>query len=48
MTETKPILREQAKGWQKHLWNWWRSLEDASALVTISLLSPKPIYPDIY
>lgn len=43
MTETRPALRDQAKAWQQHLWGWYQRLDDAAALVTITLASPEPI-----
>jgi len=48
LTETRPTLIEQAKAWQKRLWDWWRRMEDACSLVTLTLASPKPISPSVY
>ena len=48
LTETRPTLSEQARAWQKHLWDWWHRMEDACSLVTLTLASPKPISPSVY
>lgn len=47
MTETRPTLRDQAKAWQRHLWNWYQRLDDAAALITITLASSQPIPPTV-
>lgn len=43
MKETRPTLRDQAKAWQRHLWSWYQRLDDAAALINITLASPQPI-----
>jgi energy-coupling factor transporter ATP-binding protein EcfA2 len=48
LKESRPTLNEQAKTWQKRLWNWWCHMEDACSLIILTLASPKPISPPVY
>lgn len=46
-SETRPTLREQARAWQRYLWNWYQRLDDAAAFITVTIASPAPIAPTI-